>query len=67
MDNTVKLVLKNKEGKITRELTLPLKNAAKLIGFKSGWVLSDNSGYKLTDGVLVPAKKESINKNASSK
>lgn len=52
----IKVVLKDKGGKVVRELSYPEKNAAKLIEFKSGWTLPDDSPYKFEKGVFVEKK-----------
>ena len=54
----VEVILKDKGGNIIRELTYPVKNAEKLLNFKSGWVLPDNSSFEFKDGKLTEKKKQ---------
>lgn len=44
----VKVILKDKEGKIKRTLFYPPKNAAKLVAFKSGWEIAPEIEGKKT-------------------
>ena len=53
MADKVKVVLKDKDGKIKRSLVFPEKNALKLINYRSGWTLPDDSPVELKDGKFV--------------
>lgn len=48
----VKIILKDKSGKKLRELIYPVKNAAKLISFNSGWILDDDKKFVYKDGQI---------------
>lgn len=42
----VRVVLKDKTGKVIRELYYPEKNAKKLVSFNSGWVIEKKKKLK---------------------
>ena len=56
MASDIELVLKDRTGGVCRSLSLPKKNAEKLIGFGSGWGLPDNSPYEISGGEVVEKK-----------